>query len=571
MALLRVALAQVNPIMGNFKYNLRLIQDVLEQARARQTDLVVFPELILCGYPPEDLLLRPGFIDDAAEAMTTILPHTKGLAAVVGYPTAKDKKLYNAAALLVDGRHEADHYKIELPNYGVFDEKRYFDSGNRPLIFEINQIRLGVTICEDIWIDNGACEQALAPLKLDGLINLAASPFHAQKINERKEILNRVIQKSKAAVIYVNLTGGQDELVFDGGSMVIDHQHRILAQAEHFQEQVLFYDLTIDPTVWPMDKQLQHKFTFNQSVDRSVQPAPYLAQIKNGVEEIYQALVTGTHDYVKKNNFSKVIVGLSGGIDSAVTAAIAVAALGQDHVKAISMPSQYSSSATQNDAQLLAGQLGIDLEIISIQPLFEQYQARLSTLMAQQSAGPTLENIQARIRGNFLMAWSNQQGYLVLTTGNKSETAVGYCTLYGDMAGGFAILKDVYKTTVYELSAFINQQAGRLVIPMSIIKRAPSAELKDNQTDQDSLPAYAVLDPILKAYIEKHHAPETIVAAGFDQDTVLEVIQKVDRNEYKRRQAPPGIKLTPRAFGRDWRLPITNQYTNHLLDQYDKP
>lgn len=568
MSSLRIALAQVNPVMGHFDHNLNLIRRILDGSRAQACDLVLFPELVLCGYPPEDLLLRSGFIQDAGEALNSLLPATRGLTAVIGYPCLQDGHLYNAAALLSDGKLRGVYHKMELPNYGVFDEKRYFKAGHQPLTFELHGLRLGLTICEDIWIPGGRCEQVLAPCHLDGVINISASPFHVAKTEERINILEDFQRVTGAAMFYVNLLGGQDELVFDGGSMVLDKQGAGMQRAGQFREELLVADWESSCTPWPEGLGPAVIIGTKPMASKPPLPAPAVIASLQAVEEIHQALVLGLRDYVRKNNFKKVVLGLSGGIDSAVTAALAVEALGRDQVVVVTMPSRFSSQDTRNDALACAGQLGLEYLLLPIEPVVEKYQEVLAQSFQGLPPGLEMENLQARIRGNYLMALSNKFGYLVLTTGNKSETAVGYCTLYGDMAGGFAMIKDVYKTTVYALAELINHKAGRPLIPRSVIERPPTAELRHDQKDEDSLPPYVLLDPILKAYIEEDLAPEDIVAKGHDLHTVLEVIHLVDRNEYKRRQAPPGVKITPKAFGRDRRMPITNQYGTHLRKQF---
>lgn len=569
MPSLRIALAQVNPILGHFDYNLDLIRRVLDQGRARAWDLVLFPELVLCGYPPEDLLLRPGFIQDAEEALHTLLPATHGLTAVIGYPCLEGGHLYNAAALLSDGEYCGVYQKMELPNYGVFDEKRYFKAGRQALTLELNGLRLGLTICEDIWIPGGRCEQALAPYHLDGVINISASPFHVTKTEERLNILEDFQRVTGAAMFYVNLVGGQDELVFDGGSIMLPKEGAGLIRAPQFQEKLLVVDWESPRTPWPNGLGPTIKMTTRAHQSKPFLEAAHTVMPMHAIEEIHQALLLGLRDYVRKNNFKKVVLGLSGGLDSAVTAALAVEALGRDDVIVVTMPSRYSSMNTRNDAIACARQLGLECLVIPIEPVVERYQEMLAKSFAGSPPGLEMENLQARIRGNYLMALSNKFGYLVLTTGNKSETAVGYCTLYGDMAGGFALIKDVYKTTVYALAELINRKAGRALIPQSVIDRPPTAELRHDQKDEDALPPYVKLDPILKAYIEEDQSPEDIAAKGHDLNIILEIIRLVDLNEYKRRQAPPGVKITPKAFGRDRRMPITNQYGTHLRKQFD--
>jgi NAD+ synthase (glutamine-hydrolysing) len=560
MGVLRIAQAQINPVVGDFGGNCEKIIAWVEKARSLQADVVAFPELALSGYPPEDLLLKRGFVEDNHKFLDRIVSCCDGITALVGFAHGEGDEVFNAAALITDKRLRGIYHKIELPNYGVFDEKRYFHSGSGCLIFEIGGARISVTICEDIWIrDSETCLCAVNN-GAEAALNISASPYFVSKQALRRQIVSDFALATGCAVFYTNLVGGQDELVFDGGSMVVNPKGDVVATAKCFEEDLLVTDIrTVGSTgprpVWNVivpTVEIQHRWPDREWTDSRIVPE------LDRIEEIYRALVLGTRDYVRKNGFKKVVIGLSGGIDSALVAAIAVDALGKDQVVGVTMPSQYTSSETFSDAGLLAKNLDLELIAVPVKDILQGYQIALQESFSKGSPGIEAENLQARIRGNLLMALSNRFGWLVLTTGNKSETAVGYCTLYGDMAGGFAVIKDVPKTLVYELAEYVNTKAGRDIIPRSVIERPPSAELRPDQKDEDSLPPYSVLDPILQAYVEEDKAPSEIT--GFDPRVVWEVVQMVDRNEYKRRQAPPGVKITPKAFGRDRRLPITNKY-----------
>lgn len=539
---MRIVLAQLNPTVGDLSGNALKVIESIKQAKSEQADLVVFPELVICGYPPEDLLYKDHFIKDNLKALKDIGKKTKEITAIIGLVDQdKDKCIYNAAAVYTDGVLKGVYHKQELPNYGVFDEKRYFQKGKKDSCFMINGIKVGINICEDIWIDKGVYHrQSQKGAKF--LINISSSPYNVGKFRQREKLITERAKQTKKYVCYVNLVGGQDELVFDGGSLCVNPKGQIVARAASFKEGFVCVDLELGKKGALKKKSIYH------------------SKIKAGTqtERIYKALVLGVHDYIQKNGFQKVLIGLSGGIDSALVAAIAVAALGKKNVIGVSMPSKYNSQGTQDDAKQLAQNLGIEFKEIAIEGMVCSYEETLKEEFKGLPANFTEENIQARIRGNILMALSNKFGWLVLTTGNKSELAVGYCTLYGDMSGGFAVIKDVPKTKVYELANFINSQE-KILIPQSIIDRAPSAELRENQKDQDSLPDYDVLDDILGSYIEDHKSIKTMSKKN-KADIVKDVVRKVDLNEYKRRQAPVGIKITPRAFGRDWRLPITNNY-----------
>jgi NAD+ synthase (glutamine-hydrolysing) len=583
MSTLRIGLAQINPTVGDFAGNTAKIIANIERARAAGAEIVALPELVLPGYPPEDLLLKPQFIESNLKALERIVPATKGIIAIVGC-VAKSSDIHNAAAVICDGELKGFYYKNFLPNYGVFDEYRYFDAGQSAPIYAYGDVLIGVNICEDIWYPGGPTQlQALAGAQI--IINISASPYHAGKGRSRERMLATRAEDNAVALAYVNLVGGQDELVFDGQSLIIDARGEIIARGKLFEEDLIVADLNAERVF----KQRLHDPRRRQeridvasegiSVERigirerpfpGKKPAQAASAGNTGgnnavgspgdVEEVYLALVVGTRDYVQKNGFKKVVIGLSGGIDSALTACIAVDALGAEQVACVFMPTRFSSPESGRDAAKLAENLGVDYRVISIEDTFEQYLKMLKPVFTNTSAGVAEENIQARIRGNILMALSNKFGALVLSTGNKSEVSTGYCTLYGDMAGGFSVLKDVPKTLVYKLSEYLNRRGKEAVIPEYIITRPPSAELREDQKDTDSLPPYDVLDAILEFYVEEDLSADAIVSLGFDEKTVRWVIRQVDINEYKRRQAAPGIKITPRAFGRDRRMPITNRF-----------
>jgi len=545
--MMRIAAAQINPTVGDLSGNQRKITDNICWAKAQGADLIAFPEMSVCGYPPEDLLYKDHFVQDNIKILRSLRKETKGITAVIGFVDIdRTKKLYNAAAIIHDGRLKGVYHKEELPNYGVFDEKRYFHPGTRNKIFSIGGQCFGVSICEDIWVDKGIChKQAHAGARL--LINISSSPYDVGKLREREQLLKKRAKQTKAFICYVNLVGGQDELVFDGSSLVVDPKGQIVASAKQFEEDLMIADLDIKSGKTPRAVSAQ-KGTIKRHMSR------HLSQN----ERIYKALVLGTRDYARKNGFQKAVLGLSGGIDSSLVAAIAIDALGKDNVIGATMPSQYTSGGTKTDAKKLAKNLDIRLIEAPIGKIFKTYLSELKSESGRTKFGLAEENLQARIRGDILMTLSNRFGWLVLTTGNKSEVSVGYCTLYGDMTGGFAVIKDVPKTKVYKLAKLRNNQGGR-VIPASILKRAPSAELRANQKDQDSLPPYGILDEMLREYVEQHWSLGKM-ARNNSRNLVKNIITMVDRSEYKRRQAPPGIKITPRAFGKDWRLPITNQY-----------
>ncbi len=572
---LRVGIAQINPTVGDLPGNTRKIIESVNRARSLEADIVTLPELAITGYPPEDLLLKPHFIRQNRECLNTIAEHTSDIAVIAGFVDS-DGDTYNAAAILYDGKLAGVYHKHFLPNYGVFDENRYFQSGSEYPVFIIRSVCIGVTICEDMWYEAGpAIVQAHAGATV--LINIGASPYHAGKGLSRERMLATRASDSAAILVYNNMVGGQDELVFDGNSLIINEKGEVIARGRQFEEDFLIADLDVesvlrrqlhDPrrrkaTPWVQDRlKRATRIEVSGECPAGARPALQLERIDRlgEMDEIYRALVLGTRDYVRKNGFEKAVIGLSGGIDSSLVAAIAVDALGPGDVIGVSNPSRYSSPGSISDAEALAKNLGIRFMVIPIEKAFTSYLDMLSEPFRDTEPNITEENLQARIRGNILFALSNKFGWLVLACSNKSETATGYTTLYGDMAGGFIPLKDVPKTMVIKLAKHRNRQAGRDVIPAAVLTKPPSAELRPGQKDTDSLPPYEVLDPILKAYVEDDMTIDGIIAMGFDPSTVTRVARLVDRSEYKRRQSAPGIKITPRDFGRDRRLPITNRF-----------
>ena len=572
---IRVGIAQINSTVGDLTGNTRKIMECIDQAKSLGVDLLTFPELAITGYPPEDLLLKPQFIRQNRKSLNNIIEHCSDIAVVVGFVDS-DGDIYNAAAVLYNKKLVGVYHKSYLPNYGVFDENRYFQAGEECPVFIIYGIGIGVTICEDMWYEAGpALVQTYAGAAV--LINISASPYHAGKGLFRERMLATRASDSAAIVVHNNLVGGQDELVFDGNSLIVNEKGEIVARGKQFEEDFVVADLDTesvfrsqlrDPrrrkeTPWIREKlERATKIDVSSEYPSITKPSlpPRPVDRLNELAEIYQALVLGTRDYVHKNGFEKVAIGLSGGIDSSLVAAIAVDALGAENVIGVSMPSRYSSSGSKSDAEALARNLDIALKVIPIERAFCAYLETLAEPFKGTNPDATEENIQARIRGNLLFALSNKFGWLVLACSNKSETAMGYTTLYGDMSGGLIPLKDVPKTLVFELAKYKNRQAGKEMIPSSVLTKAPSAELRPDQKDTDTLPPYDILDPILKAYVEDDVTIDQIIAMGFDRETVLRVAKLVDRNEYKRRQAAPGIKITPRDFGRDRRLPITNQF-----------
>ncbi len=532
---LRIALAQINTTVGDIAGNVRKILDSVARAREARAALVVFPELAIPGYPPEDLLLRASFVEENMRAWEEIARRVKGITAVVGFVHRDaNGKRYNAAGIAAGGRVRGVYHKMYLPNYGVFDEVRYFSRGREPMVFSAGRAAVGVTVCEDIWVRRGPLpREAKAGARL--IVNLSSSPYHTGKWETRRELVARHAVASRCPVAYCNLVGGQDELVFDGGSMVVSAKGTLLARARMFEEDLLVCDVD------------------GSGEGGRIDPAP------KDDEEIFRALVTGTRDYVEKNRFPGAIIGMSGGIDSSLVAAIAAEALGPQRVLGVTMSSLYTARMSVEDAHALASNLGIRCLDLSIRNVYRAFESELSDAFRGLPPDATEENIQARIRGTILMALSNKFGHLVLTTGNKSEMSVGYATLYGDMAGGFAVIKDLYKTNVYRLSRSYNLRCGRAVIPERVFTRPPSAELAPDQKDTDSLPEYEVLDPILRMYVEKDRSIPEMVAAGYPEEVVRRIVALVDKSEYKRRQAPPGVKITPRALGRDRRMPITSR------------
>ena len=573
---MRLALAQINPAVGDLPGNAQRIADALRQAAASHVRLICFPEMALTGYPPEDLLLKPNFIHDTRRYLDELVAQSAeypDLTAIIGF-VEREEDLYNAAAIISHGKLSGTYHKHFLPNYGVFDENRYFQAGQDAPLYIIDGVRVGVSICEDIWYPTGpATLQGYAGAEV--IVNISASPFHAKKWQWRERMLATRASDTGTIVAYVNLVGGQDELVFDGGSSIFNERGELVARAPSFEEMLMIVDVPIDgvfrqrlhdPRLRKARLEARERvqvYTVSAPAAHQARPAldpPPVTAPLSEAEEIYRALVLGTRDYVTKNGFHEVVIGISGGIDSALTAAIAVDALGPEVVHGVLMPSRYSSQGSLDDARALADLLGIVTMTLPIQGPVDALNSVLSEPLAEVPPGIAHENLQARTRGNLLMALSNAFNWLVLTTGNKSEMAVGYATLYGDMAGGFAVLKDVWKTTVYDLARWRNGQSEQPVIPENTIVKPPSAELRPDQRDTDSLPDYAILDPIARAYVEDDRSLTEIVAMGYDAAIVRRIQRLVDRSEYKRRQSAPGVKVTPRAFGRDRRLPLTSAY-----------
>jgi len=553
---LRIALAQINCAVGDLQGNLGKIKDYIRKAEEYGADIISFPELAITGYPPEDLLLKPKFVQDNLESLRELVKSVNHIVVIAGFVDKKGKSLYNAAAIIYAGKIAGVYHKAHLPNYGVFDEKRYFETGDIPPVFRFGECVFGVNICEDIWHKDGpARTQAASGAGL--IFNINASVYHMDKIKEREEIIKVQAKANHVYIVYTNLVGGQDELIFDGRSMVADSKGKIIKRAEAFKEDLAVLDLDI-----PEAKEKSSKKTITIADKAPYKNKIWLSQKEvkplEPVAEVYQALVLGLKDYVAKNGFQKVVIGLSGGIDSALVAVLAADAIGKDNVTGVFMPSRYSSEESETDAKQLAQNLEIKLIATSIEQMYKMYLLALEPHFAGLSRDIAEENLQARIRGNILMAFSNKFGWLVLTTGNKSEMSTGYATLYGDMAGGFAVIKDVPKTLVYKLAKYKNSLSP--VIPERVFTKEPTAELRPNQKDRDTLPAYETLDPILKAYIEEDKGLKEVIGLGFDGNIVEKVFAMVDKSEYKRRQSPPGIKITPKAFGRDRRMPITNKY-----------
>jgi NAD+ synthase (glutamine-hydrolysing) len=574
MRTLRLGLAQINTTVGDLEGNAAKVLEYVERARAQGVDLVSFPELTITGYPPEDLLLRPQFIEDNVATLKRVVEGCRGTTAVVGFVDSNED-IYNAAAIIHDGRLVDVYRKHFLPNYGVFDENRYFQSGNRFPVYVVAGVGVGVSVCEDVWYP-GDPTRAQAQAGAQVIININGSPYHVGKRRFREQMLATRASDYAVFVCYTNQVGGQDELVFDGASMVLSPWGELLARAEAFQEELLVCDVSLEEVFQARlhdPRRRKERMASDASEGASlvrISDEPLVKDkppIERGCSrpledeaEVYQALVLGTGDYVRKNGFRKVVIGLSGGIDSSLTAVVAVDALGAENVMGVAMPSRFSSEGSLADARELAENLGIGLLTIPIEEPFSAFLNAVAEPFAGTEFGVSEENIQSRIRGTIMMALSNKFGWLVLTTGNKSEMATGYATLYGDMAGGFAVIKDVPKTLVYRLCHHRNAQGPAPVIPPRVIGKEPSAELRPDQRDIDTLPPYEVLDPIVEAYVEDDRSVEEIVAMGFDEALVKRVVTMVNRAEYKRRQAPPGVKITHRAFGRDRRLPIANRY-----------
>jgi NAD+ synthase (glutamine-hydrolysing) len=614
MRSLRLGISQLNPTVGDLEGNGRRVAEQIEHARALGVDVLAFPEMVITGYPPEDLLLKPSFIEGAVERTRELAPLSRGMTVVVG-TVERQIDLFNAAAVFHDGRWVGTYHKRYLPNYGVFDENRYFMPATRSPVFVRDGTVIGVSICEDIWYPGGPVEEQVIRGGAELILNLSASPYHAGKAQARKRMLCTRAADNLAVVCFANLVGGQDEIVFDGMSLIVDEQGQVLAESEMFDEDFLVADVDMDAVFNARlhDPRLRKErvldggettpqidlpwSTRDAAAGGATAPEPRAAgrtaatpggaegqgtggaiavvtapstkpalEIRRAiaprepVAEIYEALVIGTRDYMRKNGFRSAVLGLSGGIDSALCACIAADALGAAHVVGVCMPSAYTAEASRQDAEALGRALGMRFHELPIGAVYESYRLALAGTFEGAPPDITEENLQARIRGNYLMALSNKFGWLVLTTGNKSEMSVGYSTLYGDMAGGFAVLKDVYKTMVYQLAIYRNRRGSHPVIPERTVTRAPSAELKPDQTDQDTLPPYDVLDPILRLYVEEDRSAREIAQLGYEVELVRRVVRMVDRSEYKRRQSPPGVKITPRALGKDRRLPITNRW-----------
>jgi NAD+ synthase (glutamine-hydrolysing) len=545
----RMALGQFNATVGDLTGNAEKMRKVYGQALQSDVDLLAFPELAVCGYPPEDLLYKKHFLQDARAAIEKLAADCSDRTMIVGFAESYQDKTYNSAAVLQNGRISKIYRKALLPNFSVFDEPRYFQPGDRPVVITLKDVTIALTICFDIWNIKWLSNFLRDAGQVQMVLNISASPFHLGKMKEREELISQCAKELNCAISYCNLVGGQDELVFDGRSMFADATGRIITKAKAFDEDLLIADVT------PATGGIVRVEQLSAAGGTAPQPTGLL-------DEVYQALVLGTRDYAAKNCFKKVLLGLSGGIDSSVTAAIAVAALGAENVMCLTMPSKFNSPETRNDAKKLAENLGIEFMTVPIEPILNQFHETLKTVSGWDNKGIAYENLQARIRGTILMSLSNQSGALVLTTGNKSEISVGYATLYGDTAGGFAVIKDVPKTMVYKLAEHINKVAGRKIIPADVITRPPTAELRPDQKDTDSLPDYDLLDRIIKGYVEEDKSPKQLIESGLARDVVQNVIRMVDRNEYKRRQSPPGVRITPKAFGKDRRLPITNRYSS---------
>lgn len=573
MNTIRIAIGQINSILGDFEHNTKKIIDYIEEAKNKESDIILFPELAISGYPPEDLVYKKSFLTANLKSIERILPHTKDIIVIVGFINVKHD-IYNSAAILLNGEIKGIYNKIFLPNYGVFDEERYFQRGRNPIFIKTNEdLSFGISICEDIWYPEGPGFTS-ALFNADILLNINASPFHYNKWSLREKMLSTRALDYGTAIFYCNMVGGQDELVFDGHSLVVNENGEVINRGKYFEEELLITDMSVDSirTKRLKDPRWKKKDILSPIMEPEIINLDFKVKNKKIIiertennppcveEEVFKGLILGLKDYFKKNSFSKAVIGISGGIDSALVASIATVALGRENVTGVFMPSMFTSRESIEDSKELAKNLGINLLEIPITKIYEAYISSLKPFFENLPFNTTEENIQARIRGNLLMAFSNKFGWLVITTGNKSEMSTGYATLYGDMAGGFALLKDVPKTLVYKVAKYYNENYPENRIPERIFKKAPTAELRPNQTDQDTLPPYEILDKIIKSYVEEDKSYEEICQLDIDKETVKKVIAMIDRNEYKRRQAPPGIKITPRAFGKDWRIPITNRF-----------
>lgn len=573
MNIVRIAVGQMNSTLGDFENNTKKIIDYIKEAKDIEADIILFPELAISGYPPEDLVYKKSFLKSNLKSLEKILPHTKNIIVIVGFINVRND-IYNSAGILFNGEIKGIYNKIFLPNYGVFDEERYFQRGKNPIFFNLNEnLAFGVSICEDIWYPEGP-GFASALFNADIILNINASPFYYNKWSIREKMLSIRAMDYGTAIVYCNMVGGQDELVFDGHSLVVNENGEIINRGKPFEEELLITDISVDsirtkrlkdprwkkkdilsPIMQPEIINLDFKLKDKKIKIEKIEKTPPTIE-----EEVFKGLVLGLKDYFRKNSFSKAVIGISGGIDSALVSAIATVALGKENVTGIFMPSMFTSKESIEDSKELTKNLGINLIEIPITNIYDAYINSLKPFFKNLPFNTTEENLQARIRGNLLMAFSNKFGWLVITTGNKSEMSTGYATLYGDMAGGFALLKDVPKTLVYKVAKYYNEIYPENKIPERIFKKAPTAELRPNQTDQDTLPPYEILDKIIKSYVEEDKSFDEICQSGMDNETVKKVITMIDRNEYKRRQAPPGVKITPRAFGKDWRIPITNRF-----------
>jgi NAD+ synthase (glutamine-hydrolysing) len=568
MRSLRLALAQVDPIVGDLGGNINLIRRWLAKAERAGADIAVFPELAITGYPPEDLVLKPAFVEENLRQLKRLAVAVGETAVVVGFVDRSDRGIHNAVAVLWRRAIQGVYHKVRLPNYGVFDEVRTFTPGDRYPVFVLGGVQVGVSVCEDAWVGDGPV-RTLARRGAEVILNINASPYHMNKSFERQVLFRQRARENRVAFAYLQTVGGQDELVFDGDSLVYDATGKLLARGAQFADELVLVDIEVPVKARRLAKSaevVRLSAAPKRAPDLRLRPAlpARVRRAMDPIEEVYSALLLGTRDYVRKNGFTSVVIGVSGGIDSSLTAAIAADAIGPENVLGVAMPSRYSSAESLEDAKELASNLGIDFTVVPINDVFEKFIETLSEPFAGREPDITEENLQSRIRGTILMALSNKFGHLVLATGNKSELATGYSTLYGDMAGGFAVLKDVPKTLVYELAGWRNA-SGPTAIPSRVFTKPPTAELRPGQLDTDSLPPYEQLDPILHAYIEEDRPLAEIVRMGFPADVVKRVVQMVDRSEYKRRQAPPGVKITTRAFGKDRRLPITNWFREWTL------